>query len=620
MAKSRDIKYINKDFGALKQNLIDYSRTYFPTSYNDFSPSSPGMMFMEMAAYVGDVLSFYLDNQLQETFLQFSRQENNLFELAYMFSYKPRVTGVASTTMDFYQQIPAIDSGGGNYVPDYSYALFINQNASIKSTNNSAVSFLVQDNLNFASSGSMDPTEVTVYSVDGSGDPTFFLLKKSRKSISSTINTTTVSVGAPQSFFTTNINDSNIVEILDIIDSDGNEWYEVDTLGQETVFDTIRNSNAFDPNFTADSGDVPYLLRLKKVQRRFATKFIDSGSMQIQFGAGSTTDDDESIIPNPDNVGIGLPYERIKLTTAFSPTNFIFTNTYGIAPSNTTLTIRYLTGGGIKSNVSSNDLTTLTANIIFLNSSLDATTSQTIFNSVAVTNPIASSGGGDGDTINEIRQNTIAQFSTQQRTVTADDYLVRALSMPSNYGSISKAHITSVSLKDSPNAENTPILDLYTLTYDQNKKLSTPSLTLKQNLRTYLSQYRMIGDVVNIKEAFIVNIGVNFEIIVLPDYNSSEVILNCINSLIEYFNIDKWQINQPIILKELSVLLDRVEGVQTVDNVEIINKVGENIGYSRFGYDILGATSSKIIYPSLDPMIFEVKYPTTDISGKVVSF
>ena len=620
MAKSRDIKYINKDFGALKQSLIDYSRTYFPTTYNDFSPASPGMMFMEMAAYVGDVLSFYLDNQLQETFLQFARQENNLFELAYMFSYKPRVTGVASTTMDFYQQVPAIESGSGDYVPDYSYALFINQNSSVKSTSNSSVSFLVQDDLNFASSGSMDPTEVTVYSVDGSGDPTFFLLKKSRKSISATINTTTVSVGAPQSFFTTTINDSNIIEVLDCFDSDGNEWSEVETLGQETVLDTVKNSNAFDPNFTADSGDVPYLLRLKKVQRRFATKFIDSGSMQIQFGSGKTTDDDESIIPNPDNVGIGLPYEKVKLKTAFSPTNFIFTNTYGIAPSNTTLTIRYLTGGGVEANVPSNDLTTLTANIEFLNSNLDATTAQTIFNSVAVTNPTASSGGGDGDTIDEIRQNALSQFATQQRTVTADDYLVRALSMPSNYGSIAKAHITPVSLKDSPNAENTPILDLYVLTYDQNKKLATPSLTLKQNLRTYLSEHRMIGDVVNVKEAFIVNIGVNFEIIVLPNYNGSEVILNCINSLIEYFNIDKWQINQPIILKELNSLLDRIEGVQTVDNIEIINKVGENLGYSRFGYDILGATSSRIVYPSLDPMIFEVKYPTTDISGKVVSF
>jgi len=620
MAKSRDIKYINRDFGSLRQSLIDYSRTYFPTSYNDFSPASPGMMFMEMAAYVGDVLSFYLDNQLQETFLQFARQENNLFELAYMFGYKPRVTGVATTTMDFYQQVPSIESGSGNYVPDYSYALFVNQNASIKSTSNSAVRFLVQDDLNFASSGSVNPTEVTVYSVDGSGNPTFFLLKKSRKSISATINTTTVSVGAPQSFFTTTINDSNIVGILDIIDSDGNEWYEVDTLGQETVFDTIRNANAFDPNFTADSGDVPYLLRLKKVQRRFATKFVDSGSIQLQFGAGKTTDDDESIIPNPDNVGIGLPFEKVKLTTAFSPTNFIFTNTYGIAPSNTTLTIRYLTGGGVEANVPSNDLTTLTANIEFLNSNLDPTTSQTIFNSVAVTNPTASSGGGDGDTINEIRQNAISNFATQQRTVTADDYLVRALSMPSNYGSISKAHITPVSLKDSPNAENTPILDLYVLTYDQNKRLAVPTTTLKQNLRTYLSQYRMVGDTVNIKEAFIVNIGVNFEIIVLPDYNSSEVILNCINSLVEYFSIDKWQINQPIILKELNVLLDRVEGVQTVKNVEIVNKAGENLGYSRFGYDILGATSAGIIYPSLDPMIFEIKYPTTDIQGKVVSF
>jgi len=620
MAKNRDIKYINRDFGSFRQSLIDYARTYFPTSYNDFSPASPGMMFIEMGSYVGDVLSFYLDNQLQETYLQFARQENNLFELAYMFGYKPRVTGVATTDIDFYQQVPAIESGSGDYIPDYSYALFVNQNASIKSTSNSAVRFLVQDDLNFASSGSLDPTEVTVYSVDGSGNPTFFLLKKSRKSISATINTTTVSVGAPQSFFTTTINDSNIVEILDIVDSDGNEWYEVDTLGQETVFDTVRNSNAFDPNFTSDSGDVPYLLRLRKVQRRFATKFLNSGSIQLQFGAGKTTDDDESIIPNPDNVGIGLPFEKVKLTTAFSPTNFIFTNTYGIAPSNTTLTIRYLTGGGIEANIPSNDLTTLTANIEFLNSNLDPTTAQTVFNSIAVTNPTASSGGGDGDSIAEIRQNAISNFSTQQRTVTADDYLIRALSMPSNYGSVSKAHITPVSLKDSPNAENTPILDLYVLTYDQNKNLAIPTQALKQNLRTYLSQYRMVGDTVNIKEAFIVNIGINFEIIVLPDYNSSEVILNCINSLIDYFNIDNWQINQPIILKELNVLLDRVEGVQTVKNIEIINKTGENLGYSRFGYDILGATAGNVIYPSLDPMIFEVKYPTTDIQGKVVSF
>jgi hypothetical protein len=537
-----------------------------------------------------------------------------------MFSYKPRVTGVATTNIDFYQQLPAIDTGGGNYVPDYSYALYVNPNSSITSTTNNSIRFLIQDDLDFSSSGSVDPTEVTVFSVDGSGNPTFFLLKKSRKAISALINTTNVLVGSPQQFFTTTINTSDIVGILDIIDSDGNEWYEVDTLGQETVFDTIKNSNAFDPNFTSNSGDVPYLLRLKKVQRRFSTKFLNSGSLQLQFGAGSTSDDDESIIPNPDNVGIGLPYEQIKLTTAFAPSNFIFTNTYGIAPANTTLTIRYLTGGGIASNVSSNDLTTLTSNTQFLNSNLDPTTANTIFNSVAVTNPVAASGGSDGDSITEIRQNAISNYSTQLRTVTANDYLVRALSMPSNYGSISKAHIQPLSLKDAPNAENTPILDLYVLTYDQNKHLASPTEALKQNLRTYLSQYRMIGDAVNIKEAFIVNIGVNFEVIILPDYNSSEVILACINSLIDYFNVNKWQVNQPIILKELRVLLDKVEGVQTIKSVEITNKAGENLGYSRFGYDILGATSNDVVYPSLDPMIFEVKYPTTDIQGKVVSF
>lgn len=616
MAANKNIKYINKDFNEFKASLIDYAKTYFPTTYNDFSPASPGMMFMEMASYVGDVLSFYLDNQIQENYLQFARQSNNLFELAYMFGYKPKVTGVATTSIDFYQKVPSKLSGS-EYVPDFDYTLFINPNSTATST--SGISFIIEDPIDFSVSSSLDPTEITVYEVSNN-NPTYYLLRKTRKAISSTINTTTFSFDSPEKFSTVEISATNLVGVLDIIDSEGNEWYEVDYLGQEMVYDSIKNTNVNDPNLSQNSEDTPYILKLKKVQRRFSTRLRNSTTLQIQFGAGTTSDVDEDIIPNPDNVGLGLPFEKSKLTTAYSPSNFLFTDTYGIAPSNTTLTVRYLTGGGVSSNVPSNTLTRLNGNVSFLNSNLNATTADDVFNSLALTNPEAASGGGDGDTIEEIRQNSSANFASQLRNVTPNDYLVRALSMPAKFGNIAKAYIEPTKLQNVFLGESKGVLDLYILTFDLNGNLISSSPALKQNLITYMSSYKMTGDAINIKDAFVINIGIDFEIIVLPNFINNEVLTNCITALQTYFSISNWQINQPIILRDLYILLDRIEGVQTVKNININNKVGTNLGYSTYAYDIPGATKNNVIYPSLDPMIFEVKFPNTDIQGRVVSF
>jgi hypothetical protein len=615
--KRKNIQYINRDFNELRASLIDYAKTYFPTTYNDFTPASPGMMFMEMAAYVGDVLSFYLDNQVQETYLQYARQTNNLYELAYMFGYKPNVTQVATTAIDFYQQLPAKLSGS-DYVPDFDYSLFINQNSQVTSVSNTGISFLVEDPIDFSVSSSGDPTEITVFSLTG-GNPNYFLLKKTRKAISSTINTTTFTFGAPQQFSTVEINAPQIVGILDVTDTDTNKWYEVDYLGQEMVYNSIKNTNVNDPNLSQYSGDTPYLLKLEKIQRRFVTRFLDSGSLQIQFGSGTALDNDEEIIPNPNNVGIGLPFEKTKLTTAYSPENFLFTKTYGIAPSQTTLTVRYLTGGGVTANVPSNDLTNLTANIQFLNSNLNSVTAQTIFDSLAVTNPLAADGGGDGDTVEEIRQNSSANFSSQLRNVTQDDYLVRTLSMPAKYGVISKAYIEPTKAQSLSAGESQSVLDLYVLSYNVNNQLTTASPALKQNVTTYLSQYRMVNDSVNIKDAFIINIGINFDIITLPEYNSNQVLADCIVALKDYFAIDKWQINQPIVLRNIYILLDKIVGVQTVKSINITNLTGTNLGYSPYAYDMSAATISNVVYPSLDPSIFEVKYPNQDIQGRVVN-
>ena len=612
MAINRDIKYINRDFGNLRQNLINYSKTYFPTTYNDFTESSPGMMFMELSSYVGDVLSFYQDNQFQETFLQYAREAKNLYDLAYMMGYKPKTTGVALVDIDFYQTVPALSNE-----PDYNYALLISENSQV--TTPSGIKFLVEDPVDFDTSSSLDPTTVSIYEQDGTNINSF-LLKKTRKAISAAINETTFSFSSPQEFATRSITANNIIGILDIVDSDGNVWYEVPYLGQEMVYNSIKNTNTNDPNFSSQEGDSPYLLKLKQVSRRFATRFQSPTTLQIQFGAGTSSDTNEEVTPNADNVGLGLPFEKDKLTAAYSPQNFIFTDTYGIAPSNTTLTVRYLTGGGATANVSAGSLTTLTDSTVeFQVAGLVSNLADDTFNSLQVTNPLAASGGSDGDTNEEIRQNAISNFSTQLRSVTQDDYLVRSLAMPPKYGVVSKAYIEQTKLNTLLPGEIPSTLSLYVLSANAENNLTLAGSALKQNLQTYLSQYRVIGDSINIKDTFIVNIGVDFEITVRPNFNSNEVLRKCLTELKAYFNIDKWQINEPIQISELFLLLDKIQGVQTVKNVFITNKVGESLGYSKYAYDIPGATLNGVIYPSIDPMIFEVKYPNSDIKGKTVN-
>ena len=612
MAVTRNINYINKDFTSYRNQLVNYSQTYFPTTYTDFSPTSPGMMFIEQAAYVGDVLSFYLDNQIQENYLQYARQTNNLYDMAYMYGYKPRVTGLATVTVDLYQQVPA-KLINGVAEPDYDYAVIINANTQITTTSGTPQTFIIEDSVNFTVSSSSNPTSVTVAQIT-SGVPDYYLLRKSTTAYSGTIKSTDFSFGVPVEFATVSINAPNIANIIDVIDSDGNQYYEVDYLGQDLVFDGIRNTNVNDPNTYNDS-DTPYLLQTKSVQNRFATRYLASNLLQLQFGAGSPATVTEDVIPNPFNVGLGLPFGQDKLTTAYSPTNFIFTNTYGNTPSNTTLTVRYLTGGGVGSNILANALTNVnTSNIQFLKGGLNTTTAQYVFDSIASNNPYAANGGNNGDTVEDIRQNAISQFSTQMRNVTQDDYLVRALSMPSKFGTISKA------FTQKPNAdEANTTLDIYCLSQNEQSQLTIPSPTLKNNLKTYINEYRMIGDTISIKNAFIINFAIDFEIVTYPNYINNKVLSDCIVALRNYFRIDKWQINQPIITPDLFVLLDAIDGVQTVKQINFTNKTGTSQNYSEWAYDMNAANQNGTIFPSLDPSIFELKFPNSDIKGRVVN-
>ena len=611
MAQERDIKYVNKTFTDFRQQLIDYTKNYFPDPYNDFSPTSPGMMFMEMASYVGDVLSFYQDIQLQETYLQYAQEPSNLYTLAYMMGYRPKVSNVATVDLDVYQRVPAITISGEN-VPDYNYALVLNENIELQSNTGTPVKFLTQQKLSFGFSSSYDPTEVTVYATAG-GTVTEFLLKKKVRAISAEVKTTTVTIDTLERFKTLTIEDSNIVGVLSISDG-SNTWYEVPYLGQDTIFTEA-------PNVGADKTTSPYVLQLQKVPRRFVTRFTSTGALQIQFGAGATGTDDTVITPDPTNVGLGDSGTGVSMIDkAFDPSNFMFTGTYGIAPTGT-LTIQYLVGGGVEANVPSDTLTVITNN---QSPTYYGTGSGTTYlNSLAFNNPLPAIGGKDGDTVDEIRQNSLKSFNEQLRAVTKEDYTVRALALPSRFGSIAKVYVTQDQLTstnstvDSIIDSNPLSLSMYVLAYDNSKKLVTVGSTLKNNLKTYLGQYRMLTDAINIKDAFVVNIGVKYDIIILPTASAREVLLKCTEVLKEHFKTEKWSINQSINISKIYTLLDRVKGVQTVQKVEIENKVGGN--YSQYAYDISGATRNNVLYPSYDPCIFEIKYPDTDIVGRVIS-
>lgn len=632
----KDVSLIGRDFGEIRKNLIDFTKNYFPNTYNDFNESSPGMMFMEMASYVGDVLSFYTDTQLRESLLTTAEEKGNLFNLAAAYGYKPKNVTPATTTLDVFQLVPAKGSGDG-VRPDFSYAFTVDKGMAVGSTEFNEVQFNTVSQINFAFSSSFDPTEISVYQIDeNTNEPIYYLLKKKVKASSGTPNTITRVFQTPKIYDKIKLEIPNIIKIKSIIDDDNDKWTEVPFLAQDTVFDQVENSEDNSTDLNQYSGETPYLLELKRVPKRFITRFEDSSTLVIQFGAGISSNADEEIIPNPDNVGSALYANVGDLDQGIDPSNFLYTKTYGVAPSNTTLTIEYLIGNGVADNVPAKDLTNILGSVIAVPNEINLDTELVRFvkNSIAVTNPNPATGGRSEEGMDEIRNNAMAWFAAQNRTVTREDYVMRCYALPPQFGSVAKAFISQdyqIENKKmngetiSSEIPNPLALNLYTMGYNNQKKLVSLNKATKTNLRNYLSYYRMLTDAVNIKDAHIVNIGIDFEIITMPEYNSNEVLLKCIAALKDYFNIDNWRINEPIQLSKVYVLLDKVDGVQSVvrpdkdgiGGLQIYNKFNGN--YSPNKYSIKNATKKGVIYPPKDPSIFEIKFPNTDIRGQVIT-
>lgn len=619
---SKDIKYSNKDFGGIKSELMDYAKNYFPTAYNDFSSASPGMMFMDMAAYVGDVLSYYTDYSMKENLIQHAQERRSLYSLAQSFGYKPKISVASVVTIEAYIEVPATGVGATNK-PDMDYAPILLAGMVVKSA--TGIKFTTINDIDFASESANDVVDVSISRLDSSSEPTHYIIMKKVQAVSGEGKTSTIVVGAPVKYNKMLINDTDIISIDKVLDSDDNIWYEVPYLAQDTLFESNINTSAFDPTESLNSKTTPYILSLRKTARRFATNITSENKIEIQFGSGISADPDVEIIPSPSNVGKNIIGASDNMDIAFDPSNFLYTNTYGQVPANTTLTVSYSTGYGIKGNVEADQLTTIVSgkSFSFRVDGLNGTLKTAVEGSLTVNNREPATGGKSAETIEEVRNNALAHFSTQNRAVTREDYIIRAYSLPPKFGSVNKVWMDqdmSIDNKTEKPVNNPLAMNMYVLGYNLDKNLTNLNSTTKGNLKKYLSQYRLMTDSINIKNGYIINMGINFSIVVLPGRNSKEVVIRCIDALKKEFHIDRMQFNQPIIVKDTILTLASVDGVQSVMNVSFLNKWREVDGYSGNKYDLELANQNGIIYPSLDPAVFEIKFPNKDIKGEVVTY
>jgi hypothetical protein len=642
----KDVKYLSKNFAEFRQNLIEFAKAYYPNTYTDFNEASPGMMFIEMASYVGDVLSFYIDNQFKENLLLFAKERQNVISISQALGYKPRLTAAATVEAIIYQMVPALGTSF-NYEPDSRFFLKVGKNSKFASDTQPIQTFRSIEDVNFA-----DPTDRTiqVLSRDNFNAPTMYLASKKIKLVSADVKTLNYSFGSAQKFSKIELPETNVIAIQNVTDSDGNVWYEVDYLGQDLILEGRDTTNKTDEGFLSAgvmaTGSLPTtnIAVFKRKSRRFMTRINTDLKLELLFGSG-TSDPDEEVLNLNSTQLANSKYNQIVSNNSIDPADFVSSDTFGLAPTNTTLTITYLVGGGVQSNVPSNTITDVVVANTLNNPSLYGENEQNLLNevisSLSINNEEPARGGGDIETVEEMRQNALAFFNAQNRVVTDKDYIVRSLAMPSQLGKLSKVFVVrdeqmnaigrqdpkALTVNNDVNPYNNrefvvdPIspnaINIYVLGYNQEKKLATLNTLVKKNLARYLEQFRILTDDVKILDAFVVNIAVEFNIVVYRNYNMNDVVARCIDAIRQFFDIDKWQINQPIILNDLRLTIGSVEGVQTVVDVKIINKYKFNDGrdYFEYRYPIDEATVDDIIYPSLDPCIFEIRYPETDIVG-----
>ena len=601
--KERSVSLLGKDFRGFKRNLMKFSQAHHSGSFTNYNESSLGMALLEHSAFVGDVLSFYLDDTYNEMRNETARQVQNVHLNARQKGYRPQGKRAARVNESFIIEIPATVNSLGQIVPDDAYTPVAAKGARVAGPGGNVYESL--DLIPFSASSIDSPRAVTGSRFDQTtGQPTYFAIKKEMACVAGQTVTDTVTVSNFEPFFQYTLQRADVVEIISITDSDGNEWTEVDYLAQDTVFDS-------DVNNDADSSLVPYTLKLVSVPRRFVKDYDPTtGQTTITFGAGDGVSFDDQLIPNLAELALPLQGRKTYSTFPLDPQNFLKTTSLGMSPFNTTLTIQYRVGGGSQTNVEAKLINTVVqVDLEFPSTAVDPAKVSVVRNSIQCINVDAAEGGAPEETISEVKANSDAFFAAQDRVVTREDWIVRTLSMPAKFGKTEKVYVRR-------NAANPLAVDIFVLAKDANGFLTPATPTLKKNIAAYLGKFRLLTDGANILDANIINLKCTFGFVVQPKANRGEVLVKMLAVARDELALNKRQIGAPIVLSVLKAKLQAVPGVVSVFDLKFSNMFGtvNGLPYSSYRFDVQGNVVNEILYCP-ENAIFEVKYASSDIVG-----
>lgn len=604
--KQKEISYTNKDFMSLRNDLQRFALTHFSDNIVDFSDSSLGGMFLDVAAYVGDVMTYYLDHQFNENSIENAIEVKNIERLVREAGVDIPSAAPSYASMKLKIIVRAIQSGNG-YIPDPLEIPVIVKNSVFTSV--SGVDFTLLEDVDFNKRDDNNKlvAEVQVGRVSN-GVPQTFILSASGIVNSAKVTTETFSIeDVYVPFRSINLSQENVNEIISIIDASGDQYYEVDSLTQDTVFRYYENSSY-------DKSDVPFRMEMEHAPKRFTkTRSINTGVTTIRFGSGNEDSFDEDIIPDPSDHAISLYGDKNNLTTvSIDPNSFLETQTLGISPKNTVLTITYRYGGGLGDNVPAGTITSIKSLITRFSTATPTSSEVSVKRSLSVYNTTSATGGENEPGIEDLRNIAILNRNSQNRIVTREDLIARIHSMPTKFGRVFRAATAN-------NPRNPLAAQVFVLSRNQNNHLIYSSDTLKKNLRTYLSKFRLVSDAIDILDGIIVNIGFEYSITVQKGYNS-DVVVNAVNSkIIDYMRINNFQINKPILIGDIELIIGSTDGVGSILSKNFISKSGNILGnnYSSYSFNTLDAIDRGYLFPPVGGM-FELKFPNEDIVGRAV--
>jgi len=594
--KKIPIRYTSRDFNNIKKDLVSYAKRYYPDSYKDFNEASFGSLMFDTVAYTGDILSFYLDYQTNECFLDTANEYNNVVKLTRQMGYKYRGRPSTHGYVSFFILVPA-DSNG--LQPDSKYIPILKRRTEMSSDNGE--NFLLTEDVDFRKAGN----EVVVGRVNSStGLPTHYIIKATGRVISGRLQQKNVNLEEFKKFNRIFIGDANISEILECTDIEGHEYYEVENLAQDVIYRDIPNSDS------ASRDATPMILKPYAVPRRFVVE-RNGGQTFMQFGYGSEEDIKIDKIVDPSNIVLNQFGRDYILNTDFDPANLLGSDKFGVSPVNTTLRIVYRSNDSDNPNAAVGSVKQIVRAIYSFEdqTNLDEGKVNDVRSSLECTNEAAIVGHANIPSTEELKIRTKSFFATQNRAVTRDDYKSLVYNMPAKYGAIKRCAI----LQDRDSFKRN--LNMYLISENSAGNLTQSNDILKSNVKTWLNQHRMVNDTLDIMDAKIINLSINFVIVTKGGYDKFRVLDNCLRTIRARFT-RHFDISEPLSYTEIYSTLNRIEGVADTSDVTVLNQNGG--AYSNTMLDIGKNTTpdGRFVACPLN-CVFEVKFPSIDIKGSV---